>query len=375
MTEHCALPGSFKAAVVRQPGGPFELETVQLNSLQPHEVVVRIVATGMCHTDMVARDRLYPIPQPIVLGHEGAGVVEAVGAEVQKVVPGDHVVLTFLSCGACRPCLEGVPASCQNFNALNFSGQRSDGSHALCHHGNQTLHDRFFGQSSFAAFSVVDQRNLVKVRPDAPLELLGPLGCGIQTGAGAVLNALKVAAGSSFAAFGGGTVGLSGVMAAYVAGATTIIVIDVVEERLALARELGATHVINSKKEDPVEAIRHITGDGVDFSLESTGRPEIVRAAVEALRPRGMCGIVGASKTGTTFALDMNDVMQNCKVLRGIVEGDSIPDIFIPQLVELYVQGRFPLDKLIRFYPFEEINQAAHDSECGKTIKPVIRIG
>lgn len=222
---------------------------------------------------------------------------------------------------------------------------------------------------------MVDQRNVVKVRPDAPLEMLGPLGCGIQTGAGAVLNALKVKAGSTFAAFGGGTVGLSGVMAAHVAGATTIIAMDVVAERLALARELGATHVINSREQDPVQAIREITGDGVDFSLDSTGRPEIVRAAVEALRPRGLCGIVGASKPGTTFSLDMNDMMQNCKVLRGIVEGDSIPDLFITQLVELYMQGRFPIDKLMRFYAFDQINQAAADSERGLTIKPVIRIG
>lgn len=375
MSGNNALPRTFQAAVVRQPGGPFEQETVCLHSLQPHEVVVRIVATGMCHTDMVARDRLYPVPQPIVLGHEGAGVITATGADVQKVAAGDHVVLTFLSCGVCRPCLEGAPASCQNFNALNFSGQRPDGSHALCSHDSERLHDRFFGQSSFAEFAVVDQRNVVKVHPDAPLELLGPLGCGIQTGAGAVLNALKVQAGRSFAAFGGGTVGLSAVMAARVAGATTIIAIDVVAERLALARELGATHVINSREQDPVQAIRDITTEGVDFSLDSTGRPEIVRAAVEALRPRGTCGIVGASKMGTTFALDMNDMMQNCKVLRGIVEGDSIPDIFIPQLVELYMQGRFPIDKLIRFYPFHQINQAAQDSEQGITIKPVIRIG
>jgi len=375
MSDHnvCSLP--FQAAVVRQSGGPFELKTVRLQSLRPHEVIVRIVATGMCHTDMVARDGVYPVPQPVVLGHEGAGVVTAVGAEVRKVDVGDHVVLTFLSCGTCRPCIEGAPASCQNFNALNFSGQRLDGSHALCCDDSQELHDRFFGQSSFAEFAVVDQRNLVKVRSDAPLELLGPLGCGIQTGAGAVLNALKVNAGSSFAAFGGGTVGLSGVMAAHVAGATTIIAIDVVAERLVLARELGATHVINSREQDPVQAIREITGDGVDFSLDSTGRPDIVRAAVEALRPRGICGIVGASKPGITFSLDMNDMMQNCKVLRGIVEGDSIPDLFITQLVELYMQGRFPINKMMRFYSFDQINQATADSERGLTIKPVIRIG
>ncbi|KAB0265571.1 NAD(P)-dependent alcohol dehydrogenase [Microvirga brassicacearum] len=367
-------PSPFKAAVIRQQGGPFRIEAIRHGDLRHDEVLVKIVATGMCHTDMVARDQVYPVPHPIVLGHEGAGTVDAVGADVRKVAPGDHVVLTFLPCGRCRACQEGAPASCENFNAYNFSGQRPDGSHALCDSGGHDLNDRFFGQSSFGAYAIANERNVIKVRKDAPLELLGPLGCGIQTGAGAVLNALKVEAGSSFAAFGAGAVGLSAVMAAVVTGATTIVAIDVVPSRLELARTLGATHVIDSRNENPVEVIRGITGTGVDYSLECTGRADVARSAVEALRPRGVCGIVGASKPGTNLEVDINDVMQKCKVIRGIVEGDSVPDQFIPRLVELYMQGRFPFDKLVRFYSFDEINEAAEDSEKGGTIKPIIRI-
>lgn len=364
----------FEAAVVRDRS-PFQIESVRLADLRDDEVLVRVVATGMCHTDMVARDQLYPVPQPIVLGHEGAGVVERVGERVRKVAPGDHVVLTFMWCGHCRPCLEGVPAGCENFNDLNFAGQRPDGSHGLGGAGSEVLHDRFFAQSSFATYAIAHERNAIKVRKDAPLEYLGPLGCGIQTGAGAVILAMEVTPGSSFAAFGAGAVGLSGVLAAVVAGATTIIAVDVVPERLEQARELGATHAVNSREQDPVAAIREITGAGVDFALDSTGIAAVTRSAVDALRPRGLCGIVGAYKPGVNLELDANEFMQGCKRLRGIVEGDSAPDIFIPQLVDLYMQGRFPFDKLIRFYEFEQINEAAADSEKGVTIKPVVRIG
>ncbi len=215
---------TFQAAVMRQKGGPLQRENVKLDSPQHGEVLVRIVATGMCHTDMVARDQIFPLPQPVVLGHEGAGVAEAAGPGVRKVAAGDHVVLTFLSCGQCRACQEGAPAGCERFNDLNFSGHRHDGSHALHDHADHPLNDRFFGQSSFGAYAIANERNVVKVRNDAPLELLGPLGCGVQTGAGAALNALKVSAGSSLAAFGSGAVELSAILAARAVGATTRVV-------------------------------------------------------------------------------------------------------------------------------------------------------
>lgn len=368
-------PGTpFEAAVVRKKGGPMELEQITHSDMRPDEVLVRVVATGMCHTDMVARDQVFPVPHPIVLGHEGAGVVEAVGDEVRKVKVGDHVVLSFLPCGRCRACYEGSPASCENFNARNFSGARPDGSRALRDASGAELNDRFFGQSSFARYAIAHETNAVPVRTDAPLELLGPLGCGIQTGAGAVLNALEVRPGTSFAAFGAGAVGLSAIMAARVAGATTIIAVDVVPSRLELAKEVGATHVINSKDENPVEAIRKLTDGGLDYALDSTGIVQVIRSAVDALRQRGICGIVGASKPGELLQLDAIDFMQSCKQLRGIVEGDSVADVFIPRLVDLYMQGRFPFDKLIKFYPFEQINEAAEDSAKGGAIKPVIRM-
>jgi aryl-alcohol dehydrogenase len=366
----------FRAAVVRRKGGPFVIEEVDITAPRHDEMLVRVVATGMCHTDMVARDQVYPVPQPIVLGHEGAGVVEAVGSSVTNVAQGDHVVLSFHSCGACRPCQEGHPAYCENINDYNFAGARpDDGSHALCGHDQTPLNDRFFGQSSFGAYAIANARNVVKVRKDAPLELLGPLGCGIQTGAGTVLNALRVEAGSSFAAFGAGAVGLSAVMAAVAAGATTIFAIDVVDSRLDLALELGATHVINSAKEDPVAAIRAATGKGVDFAMDSTGIPAVIRNAVAALRTMGSAAVVGASKPGAVLDLDANDLMQSVKSVRGVVEGDSVPDVFIPKLIDLYLAGRFPFDKLVRFYEFDKINEAAADSEKGGTLKPIIRIG
>ena len=250
----------------------------------------------------------------------------------------------------------------------------SEGGSALQDEAGSRLNDHFFAQSSFASFALSRENNAIKVSRQAPLELLGPLGCGIQTGAGAVINSLKVTPGSSFAAFGGGAVGLSAVLAARVAGATTIIAVDVVPSRLTLATELGATHVINSKDTDPVAAIREITGGGVNFALESTGRPAVLRLAVDALGSRGSLGVVGAPALGTTAEFDVNDLLLGGKTIRGIVEGDSVPKKFIPELVNLYLQGRFPFDKLVKFYRFDEINQAAEDSEKGITLKPIIRI-
>ena len=345
-----------------------------LDEPRPDEVLIRIVATGMCHTDMVARDQLYTVPLPVVLGHEGAGVVERVGSNVKKIAAGDHVVLTYMWCGTlAHPGWRGDLTYCANFYALNFCGAREDGSTAT-QDKQGSVHDHFFGQSSFGTFTLAHERNVIKVPNNAPLELLGPLGCGIQTGAGAVMNTLNVRSGASFAAFGGGAVGLSAVMAARVAGATTIIAVDVVPSRLALAKELGATHTVNSRETDPVEAVRKITGGGVDFTLESSGRPVVLRQAIDALAIRGTCGIVGAPALGTEASFDVNGVMTTGKRIIGIVEGDSVPDLFIPSLVELYTQGRFPFDKLVKFYNLDQINQAAEDSEKGITIKPIIRL-
>ena len=366
---------NIRAAVLRTSGAPLQIEDVLLEAPRPTEVRVRVVATGVCHTDMVVRDQLFPTPLPIILGHEGAGVVDAVGSAVTTVQPGDHVVMTYMSCGLCLPCETGHPAHCTHMHPLNFGGGRLDGSSSACACGSDhAIHDHFFGQSSFSTYTIANERNVVKVAKEAPLELLGPLGCGIQTGAGSVLNALKVEAGSSFAAFGAGAVGLAAVMAAKVAGATTIIAVDVTPSRLELARELGATHVINSREEDPVQRIQAITQGGVNYSLECSGRPEVLRQAIDALTTLGTCGIVGATKVGTEVAFNINDVMIPGKRIMGIVQGDVVANAFIPKLVDLYLQGRFPFDRLCKFYAFDEVNQAMADSERGVTIKPILRM-
>lgn len=364
----------IKAAVTREKGAPFVIETAHIRAPRADEVLVRIVATGMCHTDMIVRDQHYPVPLPAVLGHEGAGIVEAVGPLVHDLSVGDHVVMTYGYCGHCLPCDAGQAPYCREFFGRNFSGSAPDGSHAIEDSQGEALHDHFFAQSSFATYALGRENNTVRVPKEAPIELLGPLGCGIQTGAGAVINSLRVTPGSAFAAFGGGAVGLSAVLAARVAGAATIIVVDVVPSRLALALELGATHVVNGREADPAAAIREITGGGVQFALESTGRPEVLRHAVDALGSRGVLGVVGAPPLGTLAEFDVNDLLLGGKSIRGIVEGDSVPKKFIPELVQLYLQGKFAFDKLVKFYSFDQINQAAEDSEKGLTLKPIIRI-
>ena len=375
MSINPAEPVEVTVAVLREAGAPLKLERATLAAPRADEVRVRVVATGVCHTDMVVRDQLFPTPLPIILGHEGAGIVEAVGASVTTVAPGDHVVMTYMSCGLCLPCETGHPAHCSHMHPLNFGGGRMDGSTATCGCGDgAAIHDHFFGQSSFSTYVVASERNVVKVSREAPLELLGPLGCGIQTGAGSVLKALNVEAGASFVAFGAGAVGLAAVMAARVAGATTIIAVDVTPARLALALELGATHVINSREEDPVQRIREITGGGANYSLECSGRAEVLRQAIDAITTLGTCGIVGATKMGTEVAFNINEVMIPGKRIMGIVQGDVVANAFIPVLVDLYLQGRFPFDKLCRFYSFEQINEAMSDSERGITIKPILRM-
>jgi aryl-alcohol dehydrogenase len=361
-------------AVARAPEQPFTIEPARIRGPQGDEVLVRVVATGLCHTDLIVRDQYYPVPLPAVLGHEGAGVVEALGPNVKELKVGDHVVLTYGACGHCNPCSSGHEAYCKDFFGLNFGGADAHGHTALQTPQGEPLHDHFFAQSSFATYAIARENNAIKVPADAPLELLGPLGCGIQTGAGAVINALKVRPGSSFAAYGAGAVGLSAVMAARVAGATTIVAIDVVPSRLELAKELGATHTVNSREEDVIEAVRAVTGGGADFALESTGRPEVLAAGIEALGSLGTIGVVGAPKLGTKAEFDVNNLLLGGRSIRGIVEGDSVPQVFIPQLVQLYQQGRFPFDKLVRFYPLEQINQAAEDSIKGITLKPILRI-
>ena len=258
----------IKAAVVFETGGDFSIEQLELCDPNDDEVLVRIVGVGICHTDLGARDGHLPIPlPPSVFGHEGAGVVEKVGARVSKFKPGDHVVLGWDYCGTCSSCKIGKVLYCLNFFLHNFHGARPDGTTTL-RKGDQPIHGSFFCQSSFADFALANERNVVKVREDVPLEILAPMGCGVMTGAGAVMNSLRPRPGASIAVFGVGNVGMSAILAAVVCGCTTIIGVDIHVDRLEMARELGATHTVNATEVNPVEAIRDITGGGADFSLE-----------------------------------------------------------------------------------------------------------
>lgn len=359
----------IKAAITHKKEDAFKIETVQLAEPKANEIRVRIVAAGVCHTDVVARD-LGIAPYPIVLGHEGSGVVDEVGEGVSDLAVGDHVVLSFAHCGKCENCLTGHPTVCSIFNDLNFGGAMDDGTHRLCQHGTEI--GTFFGQSSFGTHAIVNAQNAVKVDPEVDLRLLGPLGCGIQTGAGTVLNRLKPGFGSSVVVYGCGSVGLSAIMAARIAGCQQIIAVDVHESRLALAKELGATHSLNGKDVDVVAEVKAITLNGSHYAVETTGVPAVVRQSLQALRPLGQCAIVGITPEVT---LDIhNDLMAEGKSLVGVIEGDSVPRVFIPQLIAYYKMGQFPFDKLVKFYDFDQINEAFEDSEKGITIKPILKI-
>ena len=365
---------NMRAAVCGDHTLAMPIKPATLDDPRVDEVLVRIVATGICHTDIKIATTPGLSPRPIVLGHEGAGVVEKVGAGVRKLAPGDHVVLTFDSCGRCPTCAMGKPSYCHEVAAVCFSGKRLDGSTTIrCE--DASTHGNFFGQSSFATHALANERNAIKVRKDAPLELLGPLGCGLQTGAGAVLNSLGLRAGQSIAVFGVGAVGLAAVMAARVAGASRIFAVDVVEKRLALAKELGATTAINGAKTDALKEILAATKTGVDFALDTTANDKAIEQAVDCVGPLGACGLIANKNPAQAAQVKILGSMLRGRTIRGIVQGDSVPDIFIPRLVDFFMDGRFPFDKLVKFYPFDNIAEAMADADSGATIKPILRMG
>jgi aryl-alcohol dehydrogenase len=361
------------AAVMPERSGRWSLEQLDLAEPAPHEVVVRVVASGICQTDVHARDGFFPLPWPAVYGHEGAGVVERVGAAVTEVTAGDHVIMANPSCGECANCREGYEAYCARNRQIKVSGFRLDGSVAL-RRGEAPVHGSFFQQSSFATLSLATERNVIKVPRDAPLDVLAAFPCGVNTGAGAVMNVLRPRAGDSFAVFGAGTVGLAGLMGAKLAGCDPIVAVDVFDNRLALARELGATHVVKAGTEAAAEVRRIAGGSGVKFSLEAAGIPAALRAAVDALAPRGTCCLVGSAAGGVEATLEMRTLQQG-RVVRGCIQGESVVKDFLPRLVELYRAGRLPVDRLVQHYEFAAINEAVADMLAGTTIKAVLRIG
>ncbi len=364
----------IEAAVSREETAFPQIEFVDIDTPLAGEVLIRMVAAGICHTDLSAHaggKRGGLTPKPIVLGHEGAGIVEDIGSGVTTLKLGDHVVMSGNSCGVCPSCRRNYPSYCHEVLPRNFGGLRPDGSSAL-RKGGERIFAQFFGQSSFARYAIAPERTAVKVPADMPLERLAPLGCGVITGAGAVINSLGVGVGDSIAVFGVGGVGLSAVMAARIAGATQIIAVDINPGRLGLALELGATASVNSEDRNPAETIKEITRYGVNYSLNTTQVPEIWDAAIDCLTMRGMAGFVTAPRG--TWAPALFPMLATGKSIKGILGGDAAPQIFIPMLVEYYRQGRLPLGRLIRFYRFEDIAAAFKDTSAGETVKPVLRM-
>lgn len=362
----------IKAAVLPAPKQPFDLSAITLDTaLRPEEILVKIVATGLCHTDIAIRDQHLPFPVPAILGHEGAGIVEQVGSSVSKVKAGDRVILAPASCGKCSYCKSGHPSYCESFMALNIGGRRADGSCPYHDHSGKEVSGFFFGQSSFATYSIASENNVVKVSDDVPLEILGPLGCGLQTGAGTVLNVFKPKAGESIVVSGVGPVGLAAVMAAKAAGCTTIIAVDIHDNRLTLAKELGATATINSRNIVVSQMINEqLAPGGVHYAFDTTGRNDVIAQMIGSLRSMGRCAIVGVSSSAN---LEIpNAVFTMGRSVEYVIEGDSVPDVFIPQLIDMYKKGIFPFDKLIKFYDLDQINQAVEDSEKGTTLKAII---
>jgi aryl-alcohol dehydrogenase len=359
----------IKAAVLRSADMPYRVEDVELRTPVRGEVLLKIAATGLCHTDLLPRTAGFIASPPIVTGHEASGVVEEVGDAVSDLVAGDHVVASFDSCRRCTNCGCGHPAYCESFVARNLTGVGIDASGAIRGSDGSPIASRWFGQSSFATHAIVAARNVVKVDPALPLEMLGPLGCGVLTGAGSILVALGVECGASVAVFGTGSVGLSAVMAARASGVTTIAAVDANPARLALARELGATHTVEGNAADLVAQLQQVIVGGFQYTLDTTGVPAVIQTAIGSLRPTGTCGLVGAQQGN--LVLGPVDLAFGRNV-KGILEGDALPEVLIPRLIQLWQQGRFPFDRLITRYPLDKINEAEQASIRGEVIKPVL---
>lgn len=362
---------SGRAAVLDAPGA-LVVADVEFGRPGPGEVLVKLVASGLCHTDLGVIAGGIPFGTPGIIGHEGAGVVEALGDGVTSVAVGDKVLLSFTSCGDCAACSSGHPAYCETWLARNLLGMlRAEGSGDVTRDGDPvTTH--FFGQSSFGQYSIADERSIVKVDQDADLALLAPLGCGTLTGFGSIWNVLDPGRDDVVAVYGTGAVGLSAVIAASLRSPAQLIAIDVVDERLSLARELGATDTINAKTENVAERLAELTGGrGVSKSFDTTGNPQVARGALDAAAVRGTVLVCGAPPPGTEIPVDIQGILTG-KVLRGVTMGDTDPRQLIPQLVALHAEGKLPLEKLEKTYTLDEIGQAADDMHHGITVKPVI---
>jgi aryl-alcohol dehydrogenase len=359
------------AALLEAVGAPLRLAEITLDAPAEGEILVRMRGVGICHTDITAQAGIFPLPLPAVLGHEGSGVVEAVGPGVEALRVGDHVALSFDHCGECSQCSGGHPAYCDAFAPLNYFGTRIDGSVTM-HRGDDEVYGNWFGQSSFATHAIASVHNAVKVPDDLPLELLGPLGCGLQTGAGSVLNVMGAKAGEGIIVFGLGAVGLGALMAAKAVECDPIIGVDLNPDRLAIATDLGATHTINpSEVDDFLWTVQELAAPGLHYSFDAVGAGPVIRQALESLRTAGHCVTVGFQGLEHEITIDQGHLLLGRR-LSGVIEGDADPQTFIPRLVELYREGKFPFDRLVQTFPFEQINEAIAAANAGSVIKPVL---
>ena len=362
------------AAVKRSGDAPFAIESLEIDAPRDDEVLVKIAGVGICHTDIVFGTGL-ALPLPAVLGHEGSGIVAAVGSAVTSVQPGDRVALSFRSCGACDRCASGDAPYCRTMPMLNYTGRRTDGSSALRDESGD-ISSNFFGQSSFADHALTYERNLVKVPEDVPLELVGPLGCGVQTGVGGVMNSLNAEAGSSILITGGGPVGLSAVLGAKIQKCSTIILLEPQAQRRALGEEFGATHALDPAAVDSLpDAVRAIVAQGVDYAFDTTGIPAVLEDVMNCLGSKAVFGIVGIAPPETKLPGLLGQAMTFGHTVKGIIEGDSDPQVFIPELIAHYKVGRLPFDQMIRTYPMSQINQAIAEQHEGRCVKAVLLPG
>ena len=347
----------MKAAVMHTRGADLVIEDLEIEAPHAGEVAVRLVATGVCHSDLNGLRGSRELPLPMVLGHEGAGIVEAVGAGVTNAAPGDHVILSAIGrCGRCAECVDGRPWLCAVAGATIFSGRLPDGTTRLSLRGRPVYH--WFAQSSFAERAVVPEGAVVRIRSDVALEKVATLACGVSTGLGAVFNAARVEVGSTVVVIGCGGVGVSAVVGADLAHAGKIVAVDIADDKLAFARSLGATHTVNARSEDPVQRVREITGGGADHTFECVGNPVTLTQLVEMIRPGGHGYVVGAAAPGTRFPFPTDGFIRN-KHLHGVMQGNVRATVDIPRYVDLYAAGKLPLDRLVtRTYPLDAINDA-----------------
>jgi S-(hydroxymethyl)glutathione dehydrogenase/alcohol dehydrogenase len=354
----------MRAAVLYERRTPLVIQDVELATPSPSEVEIKIVASGVCHSDLHHIQRDTTSKLPLVLGHEGAGIVTSVGANVTRVVPGDHVIIAFgPKCGECYYCLRGQPYICTPATPSRPH---------LFHDG--IALNQFIEVGSFAERVVISERNVVKIREDAPLAQCSLVACGVTTGIGAVVNTAKVEPGSNVLVIGTGGVGLNVIQGARLAGAARIIAVDVVDKKLEFAREMGATHLINARTADPVEASRALTGGfGVDYAFEVIGNPRTIGQAYESVHKGGTAVVVGVSDENAELTIKPVWLMRQAKTLIGCNYGSTRPQVDFPKIVDLYMEGRIKLDELItRRYGLDEVNEAFRAMEAGEVARSVL---